>query len=104
MDWWKNNEYKYLVLSQATCDILAVPISIVASKPSFSTGGRVLDPFRSSLSPKVIEYLVCGQNWFHKSSKFSVEEIFEDVQKIEEGSFMHFSFLLLIISFIVVLI
>ncbi|XP_041999850.1 zinc finger BED domain-containing protein RICESLEEPER 2-like [Salvia splendens] len=84
LDWWKSNEYKYPVLSQFARDILAVPISTVASESAFSTGGRVLDPFRSSLSSKVVEYLVCGQNWLRKSSKFSVEEILEDVQKIEE--------------------
>ncbi|XP_042030008.1 zinc finger BED domain-containing protein RICESLEEPER 2-like [Salvia splendens] len=39
LDWWKNNEYKYPVLSQFACDILVVPISTVASESAFSTGG-----------------------------------------------------------------
>jgi len=43
--------------------VLAIPINAVASELAFSTGGRVLDPFRSSLAPKTIEALVCAQNW-----------------------------------------
>ena len=42
-------------------DILDVPILTVASKFTFSTGGRVLDAFRSSLPPKIIEVLICTQ-------------------------------------------
>jgi hypothetical protein len=43
--------------------VLAILINAVASELAFSTGGRVLDPFRSSLAPKTIEALVCAQNW-----------------------------------------
>ncbi|CAI0476083.1 unnamed protein product, partial [Linum tenue] len=48
-------------------DILAVPISIVASESAFSTGGRVLDSFRTSLSPEVVEALICCEDWIRSS-------------------------------------
>ncbi|KAL6200550.1 hypothetical protein ACLB2K_030331 [Fragaria x ananassa] len=35
----------------------------MASKSAFSIGGRVVDCFRSSLTPKTIEGLICMQNW-----------------------------------------
>jgi hypothetical protein len=43
--WWKTNSNRYQVLSKMTQDVLAVPVSIVASKLAFSTRGRILDPF-----------------------------------------------------------
>ncbi|KAH0996846.1 hypothetical protein GBA52_020710 [Prunus armeniaca] len=44
-------------------DVFAVPVSTVASESAFSTGGRIIDHFRSSLTPKMVEALTCGQNW-----------------------------------------
>ncbi|PON95663.1 HAT, C-terminal dimerization domain containing protein [Trema orientale] len=44
-------------------DLLAVHVSTVASESAFSTGGRILDPFRSSLSPRMVEALICSKNW-----------------------------------------
>ena len=38
-------------------DVLAVPISTVASESAFSIGGRTLDSFRTSLTPKVIDLI-----------------------------------------------
>ena len=43
LGWWKNNSSKYRILSQIARDVLAIPVSTVASESAFSTGGRVLD-------------------------------------------------------------
>ena len=61
--WWKMNSIKYRVLSHIAKDVFAIPISTVASESAFSTGGRIIDSFRSSLSPKMVEALICSQNW-----------------------------------------
>jgi hypothetical protein len=63
LNWWKVNSSKFSVLAKIARIVLAIPITIVASESAFSTGGRVLDPFRSSLGPKTVEALVCAQNW-----------------------------------------
>jgi hypothetical protein len=35
--------------------------SFMSSESTFSTGGRVLDDYRSSLKPVMVETLVCGE-------------------------------------------
>ena len=71
-------------------DGFAVPISIMASEYYFSTGGRVLDVFRSSLTPKIVEALICTQDWLRLSSDdiFFEEEISE-IDNFEKGKFVY---------------
>ncbi|CAN0847210.1 Putative AC9 transposase [Linum grandiflorum] len=59
LGWWMRNEMGYPVLSVIARDILIVPITTVASESTFSTGGRILDSFRASLTPKIVEALIC---------------------------------------------
>ncbi|KAK3041016.1 hypothetical protein RJ639_026728 [Escallonia herrerae] len=61
--WWKANNLKYKILSKMAVDILSIPITTVASEAAFSTGGRVIDPYRASLSTKTMEALICGGDW-----------------------------------------
>ncbi|XP_031114097.1 zinc finger BED domain-containing protein RICESLEEPER 2-like [Ipomoea triloba] len=56
--WWKINAERFPILSKLARDVLAIPISTVASESTFSTSGRVLDPFRSSLTPNIVEALL----------------------------------------------
>ncbi|XP_019165697.1 PREDICTED: zinc finger BED domain-containing protein RICESLEEPER 2-like [Ipomoea nil] len=83
--WWKQQSERFPVLSKMARDILAVPISTVASESAFSTSGRVLDAFRSSLTPRIVEALVCAQDWLRLSNQpISIEENIEDVERIEK--------------------
>ena len=85
MAWWKANASRYPVLSQVARDILAIPISTVASESAFSTGGHVLDPYHSSLSPKTVEGLICAQDWFRGSNVVAdLEDVAEEFQAFEE--------------------
>jgi len=65
--WWKINSSKFPVLAEVARDVFAIPITTVASESAFSTGGRVIDPFRSSLAPKTVETLIYTQNWLKSS-------------------------------------
>ena len=68
------------------CDILAVPVSTVASELAFSTGGRILDPFRTSLTPKIVQALMCARDWLRpKSQPIMVEEDIHSLEQIENG-------------------
>lgn len=85
LTWWREEGDKYPTLSKVAKDVLAVPVSTIASESSFSTGGRVINPQRSSLSPKMVEALICGQSWLRSSSnKIDIRQTIEDMHKYEE--------------------
>ena len=60
LGWWKRNDRKYPTLQHIARDILAIPMTTVASKSAFSTSGRLLSPHRSRLHHYTLEALMCG--------------------------------------------
>ncbi|KAI8530204.1 hypothetical protein RHMOL_Rhmol11G0037400 [Rhododendron molle] len=85
LGWWKANSAKYPILSQVARDILAIPVSTVASESAFSTGGRVLDPYRTSLSPKTAEALICTQDWLRSPTRIRLRDYMDEAEKLEQG-------------------
>ncbi|KAL6534872.1 hypothetical protein OROGR_013547 [Orobanche gracilis] len=65
LKWWKEST-RYKILSRMAADILAIPISTVASEATFSAGTRVIDTYRASLSPNTVEMLMCTGDWCRK--------------------------------------
>lgn len=63
LDFWKSQQYRYPDLARLSMDILCVPVSTVASESAFSLGGRILDQYRSSMSPPTVEALICTRDW-----------------------------------------
>ena len=64
---------------------MAIPVSTVAFELAFSTRGRVLDPFRSSLAPKTVEALICAQDWLKNPSKpINLREAMNEVESLEQ--------------------
>lgn len=91
LSWWKTNSANYKVVAAMARDVLVVPVSTVASESCFSTSGRVLDMFRSSLSPRMAEALICTQNWLNPAGvKVNVDDKefdqFESTDVIVEGN------------------
>ncbi|KAJ1696776.1 hypothetical protein LUZ63_005288 [Rhynchospora breviuscula] len=83
--WWKLKVAKYLILSQLTRDVLAVPISTVASESAFSMSGRVLSPVRNSLNDESVEALLCAQDWLRASISEKGENFGDPLWAIDEG-------------------
>ncbi|GKV46838.1 hypothetical protein SLEP1_g53799 [Rubroshorea leprosula] len=84
LNWWKVNSSRYLILSLIARDVFVVPMSTVASESAFSIGGCVLDPYRSSLSPKTMEILIRTQNWFRSTpllEKMETQEVADEIEQ-----------------------
>nr|XP_010319895.2 zinc finger BED domain-containing protein RICESLEEPER 4-like [Solanum lycopersicum] len=85
LSWWKINSPRFSVLAEMARNVLAIPISSVAFECAFSTGGRILDSFRSSLTPKLVQTLVCLQDWIKSESRpISVEEDIDVLEQLEQ--------------------
>uniref|UniRef100_A0A7N0V8U3 Transposase n=1 Tax=Kalanchoe fedtschenkoi TaxID=63787 RepID=A0A7N0V8U3_KALFE len=69
LDWWKLNASRFPMLSKIARDILAVPMTTVASEAVFSIGGRVVDDHRASLLPEIVGALITTQDWIEPPKK-----------------------------------
>ncbi|KAK1568528.1 hypothetical protein Q3G72_025505 [Acer saccharum] len=94
LNFWRGNEVHFPELSMMARDVLSIPVSSVASESAFSVGRRVLDQYRSSLKPDIVEAIVCSRDWIHGGERVSetigVEEVTEDILNLsmEEGRTM----------------
>ena len=71
LNWWKLNTVKFPTLSKMARDILAIPMSMVSSGSSIftaGTGSHMLDDYRSSLRPEIVEALFCAKDWLQYSA------------------------------------
>src|SRR3954463_12164462 len=70
LSWWAQNAHRFLVVSRMERDLLAIPITSVPSECAFNNSSRVIDPFRSRLSTRVVQALICIQVWLKGSIIF----------------------------------
>jgi hypothetical protein len=83
--WWKVNSSRFPVLAQLAHDVLAIQISNVSSESVFSTTSRILDNFRTSLTPFMVEALVCTQGWLRRATPLNIREDMEQLSELEKG-------------------
>ncbi|WVZ95394.1 hypothetical protein U9M48_041163 [Paspalum notatum var. saurae] len=63
ISWWNVGAMKFPTLRKIARDIMAIPVTTVASESVFSTSWRIISPHRSRLAPKMVEALMCMQAW-----------------------------------------
>ena len=98
LQFWKDQQKRYPILAKMARDVLAMPVSTVASESAFSTGGRVLDSFRTSLTPKMAEALICCQDWLRRShGSLVIGDTFLKMEELEKSKFSYYFFLFLLI-------
>ncbi|EOX96778.1 Uncharacterized protein TCM_005949 [Theobroma cacao] len=81
--WWKLNSHRYFTLALLARDVLAILSSTIASESAFSTGGRVLDAYKSSLMPKMMQALSCAQDW-QRGPFYYLYDIENDLVELEK--------------------
>lgn len=86
LEWWKTNSSKYPIMSLMAREVLAIPVSSVASECAFSTGSRILDQYRSCLTPEMVEALVLTQDWLRASLRSEAIKTLENLEA--ENQFM----------------
>ncbi|XP_021739123.1 zinc finger BED domain-containing protein RICESLEEPER 1-like [Chenopodium quinoa] len=63
LSYWRTCSVRYPILAKIARDVLAVPVSTVASESAFSTGSRVLDCYRSALKSETVEAIIYLRDW-----------------------------------------
>jgi hypothetical protein len=95
LGWWKVNSSRFPVLAHLARDVLPIPVSTVASESVFNTSGRILNDFRTSLTPFMVEALVCTQDWLRRTTPINIQEDMEQLAELEKGNHCFILFIIL---------
>ncbi|KAL2922879.1 putative AC transposase [Bienertia sinuspersici] len=82
--WCGCNRHRYPMVSHVAHVIFAIPLSTTASESTFSVGSRHIDPFRSCLTLKIVQALICTKDWLRAKNGASGVEVEENIKDLEE--------------------
>lgn len=95
LEYWNETSKRYPDLAKMARDLLAIPVSTVASESTFSTGRRVISPFRSSLKPNTVQALICLQDWMRAQNREGNYCIYNQLNLLSISSVDLFNFFLI---------
>lgn len=100
--WWKVNEPRFPILAEMARHVLVIPISSIASECAFNTSGRILAPFRSPLTLKLVHSVIYHQDWLRSESlPINIKEDLEYLEQLEFGKKLRIMYFQFIISKII---
>ena len=82
------NFSRFKIISQVARNIYSISILTVPFKSAFSTGGHVLDSFRSSLTTQTAKALICDQNWIQSKPLDDMTKEIDEDEEIDEGNIL----------------
>ncbi|KAL2894174.1 putative AC transposase [Bienertia sinuspersici] len=84
--------------------VFSLFVPTIALESAFSTGGHILDGFRTSLTLRMVEALICCVDRFRSyNMPLMIEESLLELENLEEGHFLSFFKLFFLLLFIVAL-
>ncbi|XP_016665604.1 zinc finger BED domain-containing protein DAYSLEEPER isoform X1 [Gossypium hirsutum] len=101
LDYWSKSSVRYNELSLLARDLLAIPISTVASESAFSMGKKVITPLRSSLKQKTVQAVVCLDDWMRAKGFSIVARMMMTMKTMRMMRTMRMMFLQLLFRFLV---
>ncbi|KAK3212000.1 hypothetical protein Dsin_016706 [Dipteronia sinensis] len=78
LHWWNEHKRYFPILAMIAKNILSTPVSTVVVEQQFSTGGNILNPTRSLMSPKSLQMQACVEDW--KNAQYRQQEIDQEEQ------------------------
>ncbi|KAF1874153.1 hypothetical protein Lal_00041598 [Lupinus albus] len=89
LNWWKTNGIMYPTLQAIAKELLAIPISTVASESAFSTSCRMLSPHRSRLNWTTLDALMCARRNMNSSLKEEYVTVLNEIDSDDEAEVMN---------------
>ena len=85
VNWWKSHESTFPVLSKMVHDLLAPPMSTVASKFVFSIVANIIGDKKTTLAIEMVEDLTCMKDWEDVCMRLQTleDELKENLEKLD---------------------
>src|SRR6266536_720838 len=84
LDYWKNNSYKYPILSVLARRYLAIPATSASVERLFSVTSNIITKNRNKLSLNTIKQLISLKNWLLHDIEDLEKEILETTDSEDE--------------------
>ena len=83
LDYWRGQQARYPDLTAMARDILAIPVSTVASESAFSVGAKVIDKYRTAMKSDITEALICTKDWMFGEDNYNPDDSVNEIVSLD---------------------